>query len=426
MKNVLLLCLISLSILAYGQYTPLLNPNNVWESSYGYSVEYGLYYHMMLSEETQLVNGQEYYSFQYIGTYPESNSYEDGFLLRENIDEKKVFILDENNEEVLLYDFNLEIGDTVPVSGFEPFGMYTFPDPLIVSDITFETIFGIPDVKVFHTEGVNGVTHLKIYEGIGTNDGLYSIAHLEYPRNLHGFQRMETPHPPYRIMYESQWYLTELTVGGESIFIPNNEEIPYIDLDIRFEELGQCIILETKALTTTEFCSDIDYSSGSLSLWSFVLNISPPIGTATIAVNQYFENKYFNEFWQVNNEDLMDYDIEVIEGEGDEYDTLILTKENGDVAIYGNANLSLDDFDPKPVISMYPNPFSDQLLIENSKAYGISKIQVYDSKGMYLDSFDLKEDKENIDLSHLPSGVYIISLYDAYNRLVESKKVIKK
>jgi hypothetical protein len=88
-----------------------------------------------------------------------------------------------------------------------------------------------------------------------------------------------------------------------------------------------------------------------------------------------------------------------------------------------NITLSRNDFsDAFSDVAVYPNPTEDKLRIGNYKEKGVSAIIInLDGKQVYKSS----EVEEFIDISSLPSGVYILQLKNK-NGSEKKFKVVKK
>ena len=120
MRILLLCCFLFIQTTVYSQsYIPLLNQKNEWHL--GYCDENDCYKDVYHTVGDTIVNGNTYKvldGYHYISKT---------FWLRENVQEKKVYIktiLNEPTEETLLYDFNLEVGDSMQL--FNP--ITPFPD----------------------------------------------------------------------------------------------------------------------------------------------------------------------------------------------------------------------------------------------------------------------------------------------------------
>ncbi len=107
-----------------------------------------------------------------------------------------------------------------------------------------------------------------------------------------------------------------------------------------------------------------------------------------------------------------------IESDGDNY---MLTIENGegDIAVYGNVPLSIEDFNTTTV-SIYPNPVKELLFIESKE--NISNITVFDIHGKKVKTVS---DLSEINLGGLQSGVYFVSI-TSENGGVLTQKIVKK
>ena len=84
--------------------------------------------------------------------------------------------------------------------------------------------------------------------------------------------------------------------------------------------------------------------------------------------------------------------------------------------------LAASDFS-KSKVSVYPNPFTDNLII-SSLEYGV--VCFYDISGKLASTSILKKGQNSLDKSSLPNGVYIYQIRNASGEVVSSGKIIKK
>ncbi|GGI56413.1 T9SS type A sorting domain-containing protein [Winogradskyella haliclonae] len=85
------------------------------------------------------------------------------------------------------------------------------------------------------------------------------------------------------------------------------------------------------------------------------------------------------------------------------------------------SSLSTDDFDKiSNELSIYPNPFTDTLLIESN--VDIENVEIYDVKGKRV--FNNNNGKREISVGHLQKGLYLMKVY--YQGGIKTKRVIKK
>ncbi|SMC45565.1 T9SS type A sorting domain-containing protein [Moheibacter sediminis] len=192
-----LFILLSGSILFGQEYRPLLDNNNLWTTSESISDGGGGYYRyqneIRLNDQTINHNEKEYINLEIrtrIGhefgpDYGEWGEwYDSSIYLHENLEEKNIYIYYRDYEvEFLLYNFDIEVGDTIPTQGFSP--NFGFQHPTIVTSINYENHYGLENVKTFQTNHQDD--DLIIYEGIGGSHGLFTLITLEHYYSLEDF-----------------------------------------------------------------------------------------------------------------------------------------------------------------------------------------------------------------------------------------------
>src|SRR5690606_20856361 len=88
-----------------------------------------------------------------------------------------------------------------------------------------------------------------------------------------------------------------------------------------------------------------------------------------------------------------------------EINSLLIYNANGDEAHYGSVPLSQPEFSQLQ-LTIYPNPVSDVLHIHSTDM--ISKVSVYDIRGKMVKEIDVNSQNVEIDVNHLPGGLYFI------------------
>ncbi len=149
------------ALFASAQYTPLVSENNYWKClSYGWGTQYFDY----------LIDGDTTINLvQYKKLYrADGNEVYYSGLLREDIIEQRVFI-NTSNEDVLLYDFSLEVNDTSTVYG--AWGMHD----IVVTDVSTVVIGNTTRKKIVFDE-LNGWSPGYWIEGVGSVYGLPDAA----------------------------------------------------------------------------------------------------------------------------------------------------------------------------------------------------------------------------------------------------------
>ena len=88
--------------------------------------------------------------------------------------------------------------------------------------------------------------------------------------------------------------------------------------------------------------------------------------------------------------------------------------------LYSNNTLSSENFNLNNLeVSIYPNPTNDVLNIET--ASDLKSIEIYNIQGQKV----LSSNQKQINVSTLPSGIYMIRIQDAENAIVTKKVIIK-
>jgi len=110
------------------------------------------------------------------------------------------------------------------------------------------------------------------------------------------------------------------------------------------------------------------------------------------------------------------------------YDVRITVFNTDDYMINGftvDGSLSTSIFDYNTQIGVSPNPASQKITLTVPKEFAKkSNCAIYDSKGKEVFRQELKNEKTDIDLSKLPTGIYFVKT--AYQSKTYTKKIVKK
>lgn len=134
----------------------------------------------------------------------------------------------------------------------------------------------------------------------------------------------------------NEWFLQSLTINGEEMIPPSNEEVAFINL---YFDIGDPEVELPFCITNVcdEFIVRCDVTSDAVFLFGEV-NISSNIN-CELQENIDFQEIYFN-FLASSTE----FPYELIET--DDVLQLTLTAPNGNQAIYGNSILSTEEVSP--------------------------------------------------------------------------------
>lgn len=470
MKKLLSSFLLILCGLLFAQeYRPMLHPNNVWES---YQIEegemgYSTDYQHKMSESTLLFNDKEYTRF-IVRSRPDNfppaawSDWSNSFYLHENIEDKKVYIYYPSNEggaEYLLYDFDLNVGDEVPLQGMSN---YDNPeDPIIITSIDYQTVFGISNVKTYHTN-YNYEQPLKIYEGIGGSSGVNFYNTFNVLSTLENFTNQPDDYTPL-IQNQNGWefssFVWEFGLG----------EMHYTDFQMKYS--GETMNYNAKTyhavqlrnrtrientptsdwnswVTKFYLAEDIDnkkvhiyypdnstfgHSAGEFLLYNFDLDVDHNLNLDGFA---YSEGIPFAQVRDITYENIQgltnvktfhmiaqdEFEFEIYEGIGSSFGPITMSfmyDAGWELNFYGI--LSNKEFNLAST-KVYPNPFTNQIQIDSAK--NIKQLQIFDLTGKLIQS-KTSLNELNAQLPGLNSGVYILTI-TYQNNTKESVKLMKK
>jgi len=191
MKNVIIAIVLLFSIQSFSQdYIPFPDSNVIWKNeeivtagSGGNVVQIERYYYLL--NEQFLINGVSYNMLKMNGIRHYWNGNEDNYIddviiggIRQEKSEKKVYFYSYNSEqEYILYDFSLSIGDTLKNSIGQYYYLYdptiTDIDSILVKGIYHKRfkLTGIETDSLYHIEGIGSTLGLFIWgeDSVGGN-----------------------------------------------------------------------------------------------------------------------------------------------------------------------------------------------------------------------------------------------------------------
>jgi len=217
-------------------------------------------------------------------------------------------------------------------------------------------------------------------------------------------------------LFDNDWYLQKVNIDGVDHFPPQNSEIESVNLEFRD--------FSTSYSMLTYICSSISADINDIdNQFIYVLGFFIIDGNCTLPETIAFEDLYFNGFfdWQEPNQ-TFSYLIEP--GVGN-IKILTLTNLQGDIAIYGNTELSIFD-NLSSQLTLYPNPVKSQLFLTSKSTTGNLKVKIFNLEGKLLSTQDVVlENQTSIDVSSLISGIYFLNVEDE-SGYMEVKKFLKE
>jgi hypothetical protein len=214
------------------------------------------------------------------------------------------------------------------------------------------------------------------------------------------------------------WHLTQITVEGIDYFPSNYGFFPKIEI----QEDPAEIFTFTMAEPHSDFCI------------TYLENLESNPNTFTLDQNSWTQNpnnsctdfpdgpcvtiygKHADIYY-----DMIQPFTYSIEQNGDEF-TLEIANPEGNRAYYSSVPLSQPEFSPLQV-TLYPNPVGDVIQIQSAET--LSQVLVYDISGKVVKEMDTNSQNIEIQVNHLPSGIYFIKLESLYGS-IRTEKFIKK
>jgi|GEM_PF-1799096 len=210
------------------------------------------------------------------------------------------------------------------------------------------------------------------------------------------------------------WFLQEMKINGVVYLPPENEEYDNVWLEI--DKMDETYFFHS------EMCSHIGgmlnwISNDQFSFFDFAGGYA-----CEDPENQDFEYEYAYFYGYGGFDGIpLDYVINTMPNGSLE---LIVTNRFGNTLTYTNENLSVFDH-VKDIVGVYPNPVTDIVTLGNIDTFGKISVRIYNISGKLMINQNLDE-KRTIDLSHLESGVYFMNVLNESNKIITTKKLIKK
>ena len=210
-------------------------------------------------------------------------------------------------------------------------------------------------------------------------------------------------------LFDSQWFLSSLTVEGSIIDIPNTKEVNNVLLTLSIDR-SNTAACNLAAADITNFTS----TSFTTDTWNILFE------DCFLQTTIDFENFYFHDMFRFAEANVtFTYILEEVGAEGLR---LTVINSDGDTAVYGNPALSIQE-EQKVVVSIFPNPVKETLYIESNIPV-VSAI-VYNISGQKLLHTAKITNSNSIDVTVLPSGMYFITLVSETGQQ-QLQKFIKK
>ncbi len=179
-------------------YYPLVEENKMWSCGYNIWEFFNTYW--VKFESDTVINGNEYKKVMISDwTSSPTDWYVDGYI-REDTLKKKIYYMNTSFEEGMIYDFDVNIGDTINIHNrnedYWDSGCSSFDElKLIVDNIYFKEILD-DKRRVVVVREIDGTLQEKWIEGIGSHAGILKSGFYTIHHTIHPFHPIRG-WPPY-------------------------------------------------------------------------------------------------------------------------------------------------------------------------------------------------------------------------------------
>lgn len=207
---------------------------------------------------------------------------------------------------------------------------------------------------------------------------------------------------PDPVLFEETWYLAALIVDGETIDIPQTNEINSNNLELEFDETGIFVYA----------CNEMAGSLIDFTNASFVIEFSAILGNTCHLQSTFDFMDFYLGFYDPVGAPIRIFSYTLESGTNDTF-TLTLENVDGDTAIYGNSSeLGLENLPIKP-FTLFPNPTTDKVLLQFETGIVAKEITVYDVQGSLIrEAIRANSNLIEIDTTTLPSGMYFVQVIE--------------
>jgi len=95
-------------------------------------------------------------------------------------------------------------------------------------------------------------------------------------------------------------------------------------------------------------------------------------------------------------------------------------------SVASGSTLTVDEQLLSTAIKVYPNPVTEKLSIDLNDVSGETKVVIYNGTGQLIKTEKLSTQNNNINLSHLQNGLYLVNLHFSDYDTIKTFKIIKK
>ena len=81
---------------------------------------------------------------------------------------------------------------------------------------------------------------------------------------------------------------------------------------------------------------------------------------------------------------------------------------------------------PSPAVRLYPNPAIERFFVETPRGTTIGRVELTNTLGRQIMSFDGPADSSGYDIRKLPDGLYLVSIYDSTGKKIKTLRLLHR
>ena len=81
---------------------------------------------------------------------------------------------------------------------------------------------------------------------------------------------------------------------------------------------------------------------------------------------------------------------------------------------------------PAPAVRLYPNPAIERFFVEAPRGTTIGRVELTNTLGRQIMSFDGPADSSGYDIRKLPDGLYLVSIYDNTGKKIKTLRLLHR
>jgi len=328
------------------------------------------------------MNGQEYFSV--LESDDSSQTWYGYGYLREDTINQQVFYYTPNDGECLLYDFELEEGDTVTINN--PY-MNVWDCTMVCDSIDFITVNGGMKKRLFMKSVAKDYYYSDVWiQGIGSTRGLLCSG-MTPPG---GHNELLCCYQNGELLYENDSYHSCYVDESYPDIATESYDTAYINTYYEFQmEYANNPYDDPVTWDPINLPEGLEINENTGLISGVPVNPGPQTCIITI----------------VN--DLLGFRTDFI---------------NKDLFVVNTTNTP--ESLKKKKITIYPNPADERIYIEMQNHQEAFYVSFYDPSGRMLQQTEIVQSPAKIDCSKFSSGIYFVKVMNSDNRVVANRRIV--